>query len=65
MFTRHFRLALYIIRPSLKRGLCMSAGQKTRDVAVVTVVTVVVVAKFEIRDVWLIQPCSRVGQSIK
>ena len=38
----------------------MSAGQKKRDVLLV-----VVVAKFEIRDVWLIQPYSRNGQSIK
>ena len=50
----------FLIRPSLKGGLCMSAGQKNRDVVVV-----VVVAKFEIREVWLIQPCSRDGQSIK
>ena len=35
----------------------MSAGQKNRDVVVV-----VVVAKFEIREVWLIQPYFRVGQ---
>ena len=47
-----------LIRPSMKGGLCMSAGQKNRDV-VVLVVVVVVVSKFKIRDVWLIQPCSR------
>ena len=38
----------------------MSDGPKKCDVAVV-----VVVSKFEIRDVWLIQPCSGDGQSIK
>ena len=54
------------IRPSLKGGLCMSAGQKNHDVVVVVVlVVVVVVSKFEIRDVWLIQPCSRDRQSRK
>ena len=45
----------------------MSAGQKKIDVVVVVavVVVVVVVSKFEIWDVWFIQPCSRDGQSIK
>ena len=38
----------------------MSAGQKNPDVVVV-----VVVSKFDIRDVWLIQPISRGGQSSK
>ena len=50
-----------LIRPSLKGGLRMSAGQNKPDVVVV----VVVVSKFEIRDVWLIQPISRGGQSSK
>ena len=40
----------------------MSAGQNKSDVVLVLVV---VVSKFEIRDVWLIQPCSMDGQSIK
>ena len=51
---------LITITPSLKGGLCMSAGPKKCDVAVV-----VVGSKFEIREVWLIQPCSGDGQSIK
>ena len=47
-----------IIRPVLKEGLCMSAGQKKNfDVAIVS--------KFDIRDVWLIQPYFRVGKLIK
>ena len=45
---------LFLMRPSLKGGLCMSAGDVCLSVS-----------KFEIRDVWLIQPCSRDGQSIK
>ena len=57
------KVTLYCIfnRPSLKGGLRMSAGQKKPDIVVV----VVVVSKFEIRDVWLIQPISRGGQSSK
>ena len=44
----------------------MSAGQKKRDIVVVVgLVVVVVVSEFEIRDVWLIQPCSRDRQSRK
>ena len=39
---------ILFIRPSLKGGLCMSAGQKKHDVVVVVVV---VVSKLEIRDV--------------
>ena len=37
---------------------------KKRD-AVIVVVAVVVVSKIEIRDVWLMKPCSRGRQSIK
>ena len=46
-----------LVRPSLKGGLCMSAGQKNP--------VIVEVSKFDIRDVWGIQPYFRVGQSIK
>ena len=43
--SKYSKLVTHIlIRPSLKGGLCMIAGQKNRDV-------VEVVSKFEIRDV--------------